>query len=173
MPFQLIGVDAKSAYSTVSPGRMEAFSLMFGNPIETIKAEMISARNPTLSRIQMGAPESDSHLVSGFYNPDNGQWRWMSGKGVLLLKREPGQNQIQIKLYLPESATARNIEMLIDGQAVLQKPLLKPGLYDFKEPVLPSKNAWSTITLVVDRTFTPPNDQRKLGLVVSEIGFLP
>ena len=171
LPFQLIGVDTKSAYSTVSAGRLESFGLVFGKPIETIRAEMIAARNPVLSVIQMGAPESESQLVSGFYSPDNGQWRWMAAKGVLLLKRSPEHQNIHIKIYLPEMALARNIELLVDGKSIVKEALQKPGLYGLQGSIDSNNNPWSTITVIVDKTVTPANDQRKLGIVVSEIGF--
>ncbi len=35
-------------------------------------------RKPTLTDLPMNAPEAEQQIVSGVYQLENGQWRWMS-----------------------------------------------------------------------------------------------
>ena len=168
LPFQLIGLDANSAYSTVSMG-MEAFGFVFDKPVDVVTAEVIVERKASQSFIKMGSTESDSQIASGFYAIEGGQWRWMSGKGVVLLKRDPKHRQVVIQYALPDALPGRLIEVFADGKRIGQKKLGGPGSGELAVELPVFRDAQLTIGISIDRTITPANDQRILGLIVSSV----
>jgi hypothetical protein len=62
--------------------------------------------------------------------------------------------------------------MLVDGKFVAEETFVKPGNYELSIPPVEGGEG-VTVTLRVDQVFSVPPDQRKLGMVVSGIGFRP
>ena len=168
LPFQLIGLDARSGYSTVEKG-FESFGFAVEKPVDIVTAETIVAKNAEFSYINMGSLESESQIAGGFYHIEDGRWRWMSGKGTVLLKREESQNELAVKYALPGTLPGRIIELFINGHSFHKVTLAGPGGGEIKAHLPPFTTPQISVSVAIDKVFTPVNDQRKLGLIVESI----
>jgi len=172
LPLRLYGLGAKSAYSTVTQG-YRPFDIVFG-PIDRVKAEIVIERKPRLSYLPMKAPAAAEQIVSGIYDLEDGGWRWMGARGVVLLKRPPRPEPVEVVFYLPDQSPARRVSLRAGGQVVAEAVYDSPGSYTLlsEQPVSGTGES-VTVEILVDRTFSPPGDQRQLGLVLSAVGFHP
>jgi hypothetical protein len=169
LPLQLIGLEARSGYSTASKG-LRPFDISTA-PIDIVRAAMVLDRHPTLSYLPMNAPEAHDQIVSGLYDVEGGAWRWMSASAVVLLK-SPGQPlPVEALFTIPDTAPTRHVELLLDGRIVASQTYATPGTYTLKSPPQAPAGETATVTLTVDRTFSVPGDHRELGVVLSALGF--
>ena len=171
LPFRLVALGARSAYSSVSLG-LRPFDLGRG-PIDVVRAETILARQPALQYLPMGAPEAEQQIVSGVYQLESSRWRWMSDRAVLLLKAPPGPAPLRVALYIPDQAPARRVTVTVDGQAVAEQTYPAPGSYTLVSAPMTVAGASATVVVSVDKTFAVPGDHRRLGMILSEVGFAP
>lgn len=169
-PVRLIGLGVRSAYSTVTLG-YRPFDLGRG-PVDEVTAELVVEQKPVLEWFPMGAPEAESQIISGVYQLEGGRWRWMGERAAILLKAPAAPSPAEVELYLPEGAAARRVELRIDGRAVAETRLEKPGSYRLRspEPVAIAGES-ATLEILVDRTFSPPGDHRRLGVILVGAGF--
>jgi hypothetical protein len=164
LPLRLIGLGARSGYSTAALG-FRPFDIDFG-PVDRIQAYAVLERKPVLSYLPMNAPEAQTQIASGVYQVE-GQTRWMSGRATILLKPPERPMPLHVRLYLPDAAPARLVRVLLDGTPVHEQRLPGPGVHTITtEPV-----QGATVTIGVDKTFSVPGDFRELGVVLMEIGF--
>lgn len=169
IPIRLIGLEARSAYSTVTLG-YRPFDIR-NTPLDEVKAELVVEQPPVLEWVPMGAPEAESQIVSGIYQLEGGSWRWMGERAVLLLKRPPGPARAEVELYLPESAAPRQVVVKMDGRPVAEGRYERPGSYRLRSPApLRAERDPVTLEIEVDRTFSPRGDHRRLGLILSGAG---
>jgi len=172
IPLRLIGLGARSAYSTVAFG-YRPFDLQWG-PIDRVRLELVVEVEPRSSYLAMSAPEADSQILSGVYQLEDGRYRWMGRRAVLLLKAPPQPATVQVVFYVPPNASARQIRASVDGQQVAQMEIPGPGTHRLR-----SEGRWqpagstARLEIVVDRTFSPPGDRRELGIILLEAGFHP
>jgi len=169
LPLQLIGLEARSGYSTATKG-LRPFDISTA-PIDIVRTAMVLDRHPTLAYLPMNAPEASAQIVSGLYDLEGGAWRWMSASAVVLLKSPAQPLPLQAAFTIPETATARHVELLLDGRVVAAATYTTPGSYSLKSTPQPPGSETATVTLTIDRTFSVPGDHRELGVVVSAIGF--
>lgn len=167
LPLRLIGLDAHSGYSTASAG-LRPFDISRG-AIDLLRADLAVERHPVLSDLPMNAPEAEQQIVSGIYSLEGGQWRWTSGRAVVLLKASPGS--LRAVFTIPDAAPARRIALLLDGEQVAQRTYPGPGAWTLEAPVLGLKAPEVTVSVAIDRTFRAPGDERELGIILTEIGF--
>lgn len=171
LPLQLIGLQARSGYSTATKGLLP-FDVVTA-PIDVVRAEIVLDRRPTLAWLPMNAPESKAQIVSGLYELEGAAWRWMSGSAVVLLKSPAAPEPLAAVFNIPDAAPARTVRLLLDGREIASQTYGGPGSYTLKSlPERPS-GPTATVTISVDRTFSVPGDHRELGIVVSAIGFQP
>jgi hypothetical protein len=86
---------------------------------------------------------------------------------MLLLKPPSKPEPLQLKIFIPDSAPARTITVMVDNKVIHQQTLPGPGAYTIEtRPV-----SGSSVTLTVDKTFSGPGDSRALGVILSEAGF--
>jgi hypothetical protein len=164
LPLRLIGLNSKSGFSAASFG-FRPFDFV-GAPADRVRAEVVLERKPVLSYLPMKAPEAQTQIVSGVYQLE-GEWRWMSGRAVVLLKPPDKPLPLRLKLSLPQQTPARNVQVLVDGELVHEQTLPGPGTYEIAtRPV-----TGSSVTITLDQTFSVPGDHRQLGAILSEIGF--
>jgi hypothetical protein len=164
LPLRLIALHTRSAYSTVDRGYLP-FDISTG-PIDRVRAELVVEREPKLAYVVMKTPEAEQQLVSGVY-----QDQWMAGRAVILLKSPTAATPLQVKFFIPQPAPARRITLLIDGQQVAEKTYDAPGLYTLETPPVRLAKPTTTLTIVVDKTFSVPGDRRELGIVLIAAGF--
>ena len=164
LPFRLIGLNSRSGYSTASAG-FRPFDIATG-PIDHVRVDAVLERKPVLSYLPMTAPEAQSQIVSGVYQLE-GQWRWTSGRAMLLLKPPPAPAPVQLKIFIPDPAPARKITVAIDNNVIHEQTFPGPGAYTVETKPI----SGSAVTLSFDKTFSVPGDHRALGVILSEAGF--
>lgn len=169
LPLQLIGLHARSGYSTATKGLLP-FDVCT-QPIDIVRADIVLERRPTLSLLPLNAPEAASQIISGLYELEGGAWRWTAGNAVVLLKSPPHPLPVEAVFTIPEAAPARRVRLLLDGREIVSQTYGGPGAYTLKSLPQSPTGASATVTLAIDRTFSAPGDHRKLGIVVSAIGF--
>jgi hypothetical protein len=169
LPLQLIGVKARSGYSTATKG-FRPFDISTA-PIDIVRAAIVLDRHPALTYLPMSSPDAANQIVSGLYAVEGGAWRWMSGSAVVLLKSPAQPLPIEAVFTIPDAAPARHMELLLDGQVVASATYPGPGAYTLKSPPQSPVGPSASVTLKLDRTFSVTGDHRELGVVVSSIGF--
>jgi hypothetical protein len=169
LPLRLFALNTRSAYSTIDRGYLP-FDIATG-PIDRVRAEMVVERKPELEYLPMNAPEAEQQLVSGVYALEDNKTRWMAGQAAILLKSPASPKPVQVVLYIPPSAPARRITLLLDGKQVAEKVFEQPGVYTLESPPQRPLNATTTLTIEVDKKFSVPGDGRVLGIVLSGTGF--
>jgi hypothetical protein len=162
VPLRVISLSGRSAFSTSSRGLLP-FEISRG-PVDRVRAEIVMERKPELSYLDPTDPKAAAHILSGLY-PD----RWMNARAAVLLKVPEQSSSLEVKLFIPENAPARHVQLLADGQLVAENTFPGPGSYTLSAPYRPV-GATVTVTLTVDKTFTAPPDQRNLGIVVLGVG---
>lgn len=169
-PLRLIGLGARSAYSTVTLG-YRPFDVVFG-PIDEVRAEIVVERDPELAYLPMNAGEAESQIVSGVYQLESGSWRWMSQRAVILLKRPPAPRPLRVEFYIPDAAPARRVTLSVDGAVVAEAPYAAPGSYTLSSPApVAVAGDSATVEIEVDKGFSTPGDHRRLGMILSAVGF--
>ena len=167
LPLRLIGLNAKSGYSTAAFG-FRPFDVTSA-PIDRVRVDAVLKRNPALSYLTMNAPQAENQLVSGIYKLEENQWRWTSGRAMLLLKPPSSPTSLELKIHVPDAAAARKVTVILDNTVIYEQSLPAPGPYTIKtKPV-----SGSALTITVDKTFSVPGDHRTLGVILSEAGFRP
>ena len=164
IPLRILSLDGRSAYSTASPRGLLPFEISTG-PIDRVRAEMVMERKPELTYLDPKDPKAKSQIISGLY-PDG----WMSDSATILLKRPEHPASLRAGFYIAPSAPARHVRMLVDGQLVAEETFAGPGAYTIAVPMVGTAPSL-TVTLTVDKTFYAPGDQRKLGMLITGIGF--
>jgi hypothetical protein len=166
----LIGVGVRSAYSTASLG-LRPFDIS-GRPIDVVQAEVVVERQPSLEYLPMDSPEAPQQIVSGIYDLEEGRWRWMGEKAVILLKRPAGPAPVEAAFYIPAAAPARHILLHLDGVQVAQGSYTSPAAYTLRSPLpVAGKGKGAVLTITADQIFSPAGDHRKLGIILVSAGF--
>lgn len=169
LPFRLIGLNVRSAYSTASFG-LRPFDLGCG-PADVVRAEVVVERAPALERLAMNSPEAERQIVSGVYQLEEGRFRWMGRRAVILLKSPARPAPLEVLLYLPENAPGRRVTVELDGAPLLIQELAGPGMHTLRSPPANPAGPTATVTIMVDRTFQVRGDHRELGVILSAVGF--
>lgn len=169
LPFRLIGLDARSAWSTASMGLLP-FDLST-SPVDIVRADLVVEKQPTLSFLPMGAPQAESHIVSGIYQLETGLFRWMGEQGSVYLKSSGERAPLELKLFIPDTAPARTVILEVDGKEVDRHKFDRTGLHQFKTAPVQWPRGRALVTIKVDQTFVAPGDTRRLGIILQEVGF--
>jgi hypothetical protein len=88
----------------------------------------------------------------------------------VLLQTPEKLSSVEVVLYIPPAAPARHVRLLVDGQLAAEDTFPGPGSYKLTAPYQSSKPT-ATVTVTVDKTYTAPGDLRKLGAVITGLGF--
>jgi len=161
IPLRLISLDRRSGYSQ---GGLLPFEISTG-PIDEVRAEVAIERKPTLIWISPRDPDAGAQIISGLSSDG-----WMSDKATVLLKAPDHPLPLRAEIYIPPPAPARNVKMFVDGALVAEDTFGSPGSFVIQIPPFVAGPS-VTVTLTVDQTFSTPEDRRKLGVIVSGIGF--
>jgi hypothetical protein len=169
IPLRLVALQGRSAYSTTMLG-LRPFDVSLA-PMDQLSAELMIERKPTLSDLPMNAPEADQQIVSGVYQLESGQWRWMSRTATILLK-PPGQpTPVTVRFYISDAAPARQISIALNDRPIASQTYSAPGAYALSSaPIKPDGDS-AMLTITVDKIFSAPGDSRQLGIILTEIGF--
>jgi hypothetical protein len=166
IPLRIFSLNGKSAYSSAQFGPLP-FDIS-EEPVDRVRAQIVGEKKPQLESITMNSAASGDQIVSGVYEIENGQYRWMSGKAVILLKTPKQPAPLEIRFFIPEQAPVRKVTVLAGDTEVASQTYAAPGAYSLTTK--PSSNG--TITIKVDKTFSVAGDQRDLGMVLTAVGFI-
>ena len=165
LPLRLIGPGTGSGYSSVIYG-LWPFGWSTG-PADTIRLFRVVARAPELSWLPMNAPQTEFQIVSGVYSLESDKWRWAAARADFVLKRPAHPAPLVAEVYIPDLAPGRTLRLELDGKTVLEKTLPAPGQVKLETAPLSGER----VSLSIDREFQAPGDNRKLGFILSGIGF--
>jgi hypothetical protein len=131
---------------------------------------VVVERKPTSEILPMNAPEAQQQIVSGVYALEPGNaWRWTGGRAVVLLKRPAAPERLRVDFTIHQLSSARKVTVLLDGVPVAEQTYDKPGRYRLESAPV----SGDVVTIAVDKTFSVPGDSRELGLILSDVGFVP
>jgi Dolichyl-phosphate-mannose-protein mannosyltransferase len=163
IPLRLVALGAKSGYSSIAFG-LRPFDLSLA-PMDIVRAEVVTERKPTLSRITIGTSDAADHIVSGVFNND----RWMSGRAIVVLRNPGSAARIDAVLFIPPASPARTFTLYSNGSVLARETFPGPGKYTLSAPAPGTDPV--TIAIAADKTFTAPPDARALSALLLEIGF--
>ena len=126
---------------------------------------------PTLRDLPMNAPEAEAQILSGIFDLERGEQRWMSGTASVMLVSPPDEEPLHVKYYQPDNAPAHRLTMALDGKIVYSELLPGPGIHRIVTTPLQARSATSIVMLQVDQTLSAPGDSRKLGIVLFDVGW--
>ena len=137
---------------------------------------------PFVSIVNMNDPAASPQLVRGFYQVENGLWRWTMKQFQVALKPPPGSAQkgarLTFKFTIPEVISSRlgpiTLNAAINGVPLPPETYKKPGDYVFARDVPASallKDDAVIAAFTSDKAIPPsPNDARELALVAVSVG---
>jgi len=163
IPLRLISLSHRSAYSSAAGGLLP-FEISTG-PVDRVRADTIVDRKPILSYLNPKDSQAPAHILSGLF-PDG----WMSERASVLLKTSEKVSSVEVVFYIPPTAPARHVQLLVDGQLVAEDSFNGPGSYKLSAP-FQSSNPTATVIVAVDKTFNAPGDRRNLGVLITGVGF--
>jgi hypothetical protein len=169
IPLRLVALHGRSAYSTTMFG-LRPFDVSLG-PIDQLRAEQVIERKPTLSDLPMNAPQAEQQIVSGVYQLENGQSRWMSQTAVVLLKPPIEPLPLIVRFFIPDLAPARRVTITLNDQMVGSETYAQGGSYTLSSSPVRPEGDTAKIAISVDKTFSTQADRRQLGIVLTEVGF--
>lgn len=168
IPLRIIGINAKSGFSTVQQG-LRPFDISTA-PIDTVTFEAIVARKPTKSFLTMNDSEADRHIVAGVFELED-KSRWAEPNAIFQLKRPTSEAPIEVVLYLPPSAPGRVVTIKVDGAVVHAETLSATGLHTIKTKPIDARNEDVQLEVAIDKAISQQTDARRLGMVLASVGF--
>lgn len=169
IPLRTIGIGARSGYSSSEFGILP-FDFGAGT-IDRVRAEAIGLVEPTASYLTMSSPEAEQQLLSGFFAPEAGGWRWMGRRGVALLRAPENASVFELQFTIHEISPVRRVTVRVNGETIANETYPQPGAQTLSIPVSAPTNQTAEIQIEADRTFQAPSDERELSLIVSGFGF--
>ena len=166
LPIRIMYLGGGSAFSTVGAG---LWPLSFSRaPMDRVRAETIIEVQPTLAYITIKTPQAAAHVVAGVDNTDG----WALDKATLTLLRQEGPAILRAKFYIPEVGVGREVQLAIDGVQVASKRYDTSEIFTLDSPVLPAAAGRTVITISTDKPLRVNGDNRPLGVLLTEIGFV-
>jgi 4-amino-4-deoxy-L-arabinose transferase-like glycosyltransferase len=169
VPLRIVALEGRSAYSTTMLG-LRPFDISRA-PIDQLNAELMIERKPALTDLPMNAPAAEQQIVSGVYQLESGQWRWMSQTATILLKPPDHPKPLTVQFTIPDASPARQVTIAIDDHAVASQTYSAPGAYSLSSPPLKPAGDTAKVTITVDKSFSVPGDSRQLGIILTNVGF--
>ncbi len=170
IPLRLVALQGRAAYSTTMLG-LRPFDISLA-PIDQLSAELMIERKPTLTDLPMNAPEAEQQIVSGVYQLENGQWRWMSQTATILLKPPDQPTPLTVRFTIPDASPARQVTIALNDHPVASQTYPRTGRLR-RSPArrLKPDGDSAKLTITVDKSFSVPGDSRQLGIILTEVGF--
>jgi hypothetical protein len=169
IPLRLVALQGHASYSTTMLG-LRPFDISLA-PMDQLTAELMIERKPTLTDLPMNAPQAGQQIVSGVYQLESGQWRWMSQTATILLKPPDQPAPVTLRFYIPDSSPARQVSIALNDHAIASQTYSAPGTYVLSSPPVKAEGDSAKLTITLDKSFSAPGDIRQLGIILSEIGF--
>ena len=130
--------------------------------------------------VTLGDPKSAPQLVSGFYDIENGAWRWTGKQFTVELGVPFGAAQkgaaLELNFSIPDIVIAKSTTVTlaasVDGNALPPETYTKAGEYTYRRdiPAALLGGAGVKVTFTLDKTIQAGGgDLRDLGVVASGI----
>jgi hypothetical protein len=169
IPLRIVALNGRAAYSTTMLG-LRPFDISRA-PIDQLTAEVMIERKPSLTDLPMNAPEAEQQIVSGVYQLESGQWRWMSQTATILLK-PPGQpTPVTVHFTIPAASPARQVTITLNDHTVASQTYSAPGTYSLSSPPIKPEGDTAKLLVTVDKSFSVPGDSRQLAIILTDVGF--
>jgi Dolichyl-phosphate-mannose-protein mannosyltransferase len=169
IPLRLVALQGRASYSTTMLG-LRPFDISLA-PIDQLSAELMIERKPTLTDLPMNAPEASQQIVSGVYLLESGQWRWMGQTATILLKPPAQPAPLTVRFYISDGSPARQVSLALNDQTIASQTYPAPGTYVLSSPPMKPDGDSAKVVITLDKSFSPPGDSRRLGIILSEVGF--
>jgi hypothetical protein len=161
-----------------------AFSLSACNrKQQAVKVAKTDEEGPHMaSIIHTGDPQSDTQLVTGFYDIEEHAWRWTSQKFSVVLKPPAGGGQrgatLTMQFAVPDPVIAKlktvSLSGTIGATALAPETYTQAGPYTYTRDIPANLlNAEAIrVDFQLDKVLPPgaDGDQRELGIIVSSVG---
>lgn len=133
--------------------------------------------------VTMGDPRSAQQLVSGFYDIEDGSWRWTGKQFVVELGTPLGAAgrgaTLALRLTIPAVVIEKNqsvtLTAAVDGNLLPPETYTKPGEYTYTQDVPASLLGRDSVKVgfEVDKPFHPGGgDERVLGVIAISASLL-
>ncbi len=169
IPLRIVALQSRAAYSTTMFG-LRPFDISRA-PIDQLSAELMIARKPALTDLPMNAPEAGQQIVSGVYQLESGQWRWMSQTATILLKPPDQPTPVTIHFTIPAASPARQVTIALNDHTVASRTYSAAGVYALSSPPVKPDGDTAKLDIALDKSFSVPGDSRQLGIILTEVGF--
>ena len=169
IPLRIVALQGRSAYSTTMLG-LRPFDISRA-PIDQVSARLMIQRKPALTDLPMNAPQAEQQIVSGVYQLESGQWRWMSQTATVLLKPPDQPKPVTVRFSIPAASPARKISVAVNDVLVASQTYSAPGTFALSSAPLKPAGDTAKLTITVDKSFSVPGDDRQLGIILTEAGF--
>jgi hypothetical protein len=131
--------------------------------------------------VTLGDPKTAPQLVSGFYDIENGAWRWTGKEFTVELGVPFGAGQkgatLEANFTIPdvviEKSKTVTLGASVDGNALPPETYTKAGEYTYKRDVPPALLHAASVkaTFTLDKAIQAGGgDLRELGVVAASIG---
>lgn len=129
------------------------------------------------SAVLAGEPQAASQWAAGFYQIEDGAWRWTGRQFAVVLGTPPGAAQrgatLSLRVTVPpvviQKLTATTLSASINGSELAPETYTKAGDYTYQREIAPSVLAADSarINFHLDRAIPPSGgDARELGIIV-------
>jgi hypothetical protein len=195
IPLTVVGLGSRSGNASAGFGLLP---FDYGDHLlDEVVAEVVGVPEPTASYLAMSAPEAATHLMLGFYELEQDQWRWIGPRAMAVLRApnsgamrgsEPERDRdlrgqtdpvtgtpstvFELSFHIPDAAPARTITVSLDGKPLASQTYPGPGGYTLRAPATVTLGQAVTIEISVDRVLSAAGDARELGIIVTALGFI-
>ena len=169
IPLRIVALNGRAAYSTTLFG-LRPFDISRA-PIDQVTAELMIERKPALTDVPMNAPQAEQQIVSGVYQLEGGQWRWMSQTATILLKPPGRPAPLTVQFTIPAASPARQVSVMLNDQIIASQTYSAPGAYSLSSPPIKPGGDTARLTVTVDKSFSVRGDDRQLGIILTNVGF--
>jgi hypothetical protein len=169
IPLRIVALNGRAAYSTTLLG-LRPFDISLGT-IDQLSAQLMIERKPTLTDLPMNAPQAEQQIVSGLYQLEGAQWRWMSQTATILLKPPDQPAPVTVRFTIPPASPARQVTIALNDQPVASGTFSAPGTYSLSSSPLKPEGDTARLTVSTDKSFSVPGDSRQLAIILTGAGF--
>jgi Dolichyl-phosphate-mannose-protein mannosyltransferase len=169
IPLRLVALEGRAAYSTTMLG-LRPFDISRA-PIDQLTAELMIERKPALTDLPMNAPDAAQQIVTGVYQLEGRQWRWMARSATILLKPPDHPEPITVHFTIPAPSPARMVTISLNGKTLASHSYSAPGTYTLSTPPVMPNGDSAQLTIAIDKSFSVPGDSRELGIILTSAGF--
>jgi hypothetical protein len=160
-----------------------AFTLASCKRKETVAVGKTAEEAPRMASIvHTGDPQSDTQLVTGFYDIEEHAWRWTAQRFSVVLRPPAGGAQrgatLSLQFAVPDAVINKlktiSLSGTIGATPLSPETYTQSGPYTYTRDVPASLlNAEAVrVDFALDKSLPPgtAGDQRELGVIVSSVG---